>query len=55
MSNHAHQNVPERTSCIICESLREMLAETALQVEADKQAHGVAIYRGTYKSLRVFK
>lgn len=44
MGSHVQQNVAERTLCIILEgiyeSLREMLAEIVLQVEADTQVHG---------------
>lgn len=55
-SNQVQQKVAERTLCIILEgiheSLREMWAEIALQVEADKQVHGILhhFYIGAYIS-----
>lgn len=53
MSNHVQQNFAERTKCIILEgiyeSLREMSAEMALQVEADIQAHNMEAHSGSQR------
>ena len=53
MSDHVQQNLAERTLCImlegIYESLREMLANLSLQVEANTQAYGMSTHSASQR------